>query len=345
MSATLPATPAEDGTPKGAAADAPLLRIADLTVRFPGLAGTVNAVRGVNLVLNAGDSIAVVGESGSGKTVTGRAILGLVQAPPAQFSGSIRFMGNEILGRSDRELRDVRGPGVAMVFQDSLDSLNPVYTIGAQLSELLRVRLGWSRAEARKEALNLMAQVGIPSPEERIDDYPHQFSGGMRQRICIALAIALRPRLLIADEPTTALDVTVQAGILRLIRKLQAERNMALIFVTHDLEVARNVAGRLLVMYAGEVMEEGPIDEIFDNAAHPYTRALLTSHPSAVAHWSQLRPIAGSPPDKSETTVGCAFHPRCPRARERCATDEPPLYEVSGTHRSRCHFFREVLRD
>jgi peptide/nickel transport system ATP-binding protein/oligopeptide transport system ATP-binding protein len=188
-----------------------------------------------------------------------------------------------------------------------------------------------------------MAQVGIPSPEERIDDYPHQFSGGMRQRICIALAIALRPKLLLADEPTTALDVTVQAGILRLIRRLQAKRNMALIFVTHDLAVARAVADRLIVMYAGEVVEEGPIEAVFARPSHPYGRALLNSHPSAVAHWSLLRPIAGSPPDKSERISGCAFHPRCPRARERCASDAPPLYAVSPGRASRCHYWQEEL--
>jgi peptide/nickel transport system ATP-binding protein/oligopeptide transport system ATP-binding protein len=326
-----------------AATGTPLLEVRDLTVRFPGLAGTVNAVRGVNLVLAAGESVAILGESGSGKSVTSRAILGLIESPPAQLTGSIRFEGREVLGKTDRELRDVRGSGVAMVFQDSLDSLNPVYTIGAQITELLRVRLGWSRAEARAEALTLMSQVGIPSPEERIDDYPHQFSGGMRQRICIALAIALRPRLLLADEPTTALDVTVQAGILRLIRRLQDERNMALIFVTHDLAVARAVADRLVVMYAGEVMEEGAIEAVFARPAHPYTRALLNSHPSAVAHWSLLHPIAGSPPDKSETISGCAFHPRCPRARERCATDKPPLYAVSPGRTARCHYWEEEL--
>jgi peptide/nickel transport system ATP-binding protein/oligopeptide transport system ATP-binding protein len=322
---------------------AALLEVRDLVVQFPGLAGTVTAVRGVNLTLRAGDSVAVLGESGSGKSVTSRAILGLIESPPAELSGSIRFEGQEILGKSDAELRDIRGAGVAMVFQDSLDSLNPVYTIGAQLTELLRVRLNYSRAEARAEALSLMSQVGIPAPEERIDDYPHQFSGGMRQRICIALAIALRPRLLLADEPTTALDVTVQAGILKLIRRLQAERSMALIFVTHDLAVARAVADRLVVMYAGEVVEEGSIEAVFAKPAHPYSRALLNSHPSAVAHWSLLRPIAGSPPDKSETISGCAFHTRCPRARERCASDKPPLYPVSKDRASRCHYWQEEL--
>jgi peptide/nickel transport system ATP-binding protein/oligopeptide transport system ATP-binding protein len=329
--------------PTAQADSAALLEVRDLVVQFPGLAGTVTAVRGVNLTLRAGDSVAVLGESGSGKSVTSRAILGLIESPPAELSGSIRFEGQEILGKSDAELRDIRGTGVAMVFQDSLDSLNPVYTIGAQLTELLRVRLNFSRADARAEAVSLMSQVGIPAPEERIDDYPHQFSGGMRQRICIALAIALRPRLLLADEPTTALDVTVQAGILKLIRRLQAERNMALIFVTHDLAVARAVADRLVVMYAGEVVEEGLIEAVFANPSHPYSRALLNSHPSAVAHWSLLRPIAGSPPDKSETISGCAFHTRCPRARERCASDKPPLYPVGKDRASRCHYWQEEL--
>jgi peptide/nickel transport system ATP-binding protein/oligopeptide transport system ATP-binding protein len=269
--------------------------------------------------------------------------MGLIASPPARISGTIRFMGQEIIGRSDAQMRSIRGSGVAMVFQDALDGLNPVYSIGAQLGELLRVRKGLSHAEAREGAISLLEQVGIPSARDRVSDYPHQFSGGMRQRVCIALAIALKPRLLIADEPTTALDVTVQAGILRLIRRLQAESGMGLIFVTHDLSVARSVAQRLIVMYAGEVMEEGPIEEIFERPAHPYTRALLSSHPSAAEHWSELEPISGSPPDKSEKLAGCPFHPRCPMARERCRTEEPGLRAVTPVRTSRCHYFEELV--
>jgi oligopeptide transport system ATP-binding protein len=336
----------------------PLLEVSGLQVRFRTSRGTVQAVRGVDFSLQPGESLAILGESGSGKTVTGRGILGLVD-PPGRVLGSVRFRGQEIVGASEEQLREIRGPGLATVFQDSLDSLNPVFTVGSQIAEIFQVRLGWSRKDARAEAVRLMEEVGIPSAQDRLDDYPHQFSGGMRQRICIAMAIALKPALLIADEPTTALDATVQAGILKLIRRLQAEHDMALIFVTHDLGVARAVADRLAVMYAGQIVEEGPIEEIFARAAHPYTRALLHSHPAAVSHWRDLRPIAGSPPSTTTEIPGCAFHTRCPVARDRCRDDVPPLYEVGGpdvgrpdvsrgpatgaARRSRCHYFEEVL--
>jgi peptide/nickel transport system ATP-binding protein/oligopeptide transport system ATP-binding protein len=322
----------------------PLLQVADLRVEFRTDRGTVRAVRGVDFSLAPGESLAVLGESGSGKTVTGRAVLGLVD-PPGRVLGSVRFRGREIVGAGEDELREVRGPGMSTVFQDSLDSLNPVFTIGSQIAEIFQVRLGWSRTEARAEAVRLMEEVGIPSAQERLNDYPHQFSGGMRQRICIAMAIALKPALLIADEPTTALDATVQAGILKLIRRLQAEHGMALVFVTHDLGVARAVADRLAVMYAGQIVEEGPIDQLFANAAHPYTRALLHSHPAAVSSWRDLRPIAGSPPNTTTTIAGCAFHTRCPIARARCGDDLPPLHDVATGRRSRCHYFEEVLGD
>jgi oligopeptide/dipeptide ABC transporter ATP-binding protein len=322
----------------------PLLQVADLRVEFRTDRGTVRAVRGVDFSLAPGESLAVLGESGSGKTVTGRAVLGLVD-PPGRVLGSVRFRGREIVGAGEDELREVRGPGMSTVFQDSLDSLNPVFTIGSQIAEIFQVRLGWSRTEARAEAVRLMEEVGIPSAQERLNDYPHQFSGGMRQRICIAMAIALKPALLIADEPTTALDATVQAGILKLIRRLQAEHGMALVFVTHDLGVARAVADRLAVMYAGQIVEEGPIEQLFANAAHPYTRALLHSHPAAVSSWRDLRPIAGSPPNTTTTIAGCAFHTRCPIARERCRDDVPPLHDVATGRRSRCHYFEEVLGD
>jgi oligopeptide transport system ATP-binding protein len=332
--------------PSAASADpdaaAPLLQVSDLRVEFRTDRGTVRAVRGVDFGLEPGESLAILGESGSGKTVTGRAVLGLVD-PPGRVLGSVRFRGREIVGAGEDELREVRGPGMATVFQDSLDSLNPVFTIGSQIAEIFQVRLGWSRKKARAEAVLLMEDVGIPSAQDRLNDYPHQFSGGMRQRICIAMAIALKPALLIADEPTTALDATVQAGILKLIRRLQAEHAMALVFVTHDLGVARAVADRLAVMYAGQIVEEGPIEELFAHAAHPYTRALLHSHPATVSSWRDLRPIAGSPPNTTTAIPGCAFHTRCPIARERCGDDVPPLHDVATGRRSRCHYFEEVL--
>ena len=316
----------------------PLLAIEDLRVRF----GAVNAVRGIGRDFAAGESVAILGESGSGKSVTGKAIMGLINSP-GRVEGSVRFAGEQRVGRRETDLAAVRGPGIAMVFQDSLDALNPVFSVGDQITEILTVRLGWSGERARAEAIALMELVGIKDAEKRLRDYPHQFSGGMRQRICIAMAIALKPQLLIADEPTTALDVTVQAGILRLINKLQRDSGMALLFVTHDLAVARQVAKHLIVMYAGRIVERGPIDEVFARPAHPYTRALLASNPGSVAHWSELQPIAGNPPDKSTVFTGCAFAPRCVRAGPRCTAEAPELRSVAAGRDSRCHFAEELL--
>ena len=265
----------------------PVLEVDDLRITFQTDRADVEAVRGISFALQPGQSLALLGESGSGKTVTGRALLGLVDHP-GHVEGSILYEGAQLVGASEMTLRAVRGVGVAMVFQDSLDSLNPVFTVGSQLSEILRVRRGLHRAEARAQSIALMESVGITAAAERIGDYPHQFSGGMRQRICIAMAIALEPRVLIADEPTTALDVTVQAGILKLLRRLQSERDMALIFVTHDLAVARLVADSVIVMYNGEIVETGDIGEVFENPRHAYTKALLASHPARADRWQDL---------------------------------------------------------
>lgn len=267
-----------------------LLEISDLQVTFETRFRSVSAVRNVSLSVAQGESVALVGASGSGKTVLGRAILGLVDEPGV-VRGSIMFDGKQIVGRREDDFRDIRGVGVAMVFQDALDGLNPVYSVGSQLSEILTVRLGYSRAQARERAIELMNQVGIRDPESRFNNYPHQFSGGMRQRICIALAVGMQPKLLIADEPTTALDVTVQAGILRLIKKLQTETGMGLIFVTHDLAVAREVSDRMVVMYNGQIVEEGATEQVFSDPQHPYTRALLSAHPARARSWRDLEPI------------------------------------------------------
>jgi oligopeptide/dipeptide ABC transporter ATP-binding protein len=321
-----------------------LLDVSGLEVSFRTDRSPVRAVRGIDLTLSAGESIAVLGESGSGKSVTGKALLGLLPES-TRVRGSIRFRGRDLVGQPDRVLREVRGAGIGMVFQDALDSLNPVYTIGSQLGELLRVRRGMQRREARAEAARLLAEVGIPDPERRLADYPFQFSGGMRQRVAIALAIALTPALLIADEPTTALDVTVQAGILRLINRLRQETGMALLFVTHDLTVARVVADQVAVMYAGRIVERGPLAEVYARPAHPYTRALLRSHPAAATHWSQLAPIGGRPPDKGSIPAGCAFHPRCPLATDRCATAAPEPVDVAAGRTGWCHYAQEVYAD
>ncbi|MFD1715239.1 ABC transporter ATP-binding protein [Amnibacterium flavum] len=284
-----------------------LLKVDDLRVEFLTDTGSpARAVRGVDFEVGEGRTLAILGESGSGKSVTSKAILGLVDFPGI-VSGSIRFEGRELVGARESELRGVRGTGIGMVFQDSLDSLNPVYTVGAQLIEALRVRMGLGHSAARARALELMAEVGIVDPERRIDNYPHQFSGGMRQRICIALAVALKPRLLIADEPTTALDVTVQAGILRLLRRLQDETGMAMIFVTHDLAVAGQIASDVIVMYEGEVVERGVIEEVFERPSHAYTRGLLAAHPGAVTDWRDLRPVAGDPMLSREEAIADGF--------------------------------------
>lgn len=267
-----------------------LLEISNLNVTFETRFRSVSAVRDVSLSVAQGESVALVGASGSGKTVLGRSILGLVDEPGV-VRGSILFDGKQIVGRSEEALREIRGIGVAMVFQDALDGLNPVYSVGSQLSEILTVRLGYSRTRAKDHAIELMHQVGIRDPESRFNNYPHQFSGGMRQRICIALAVGMQPKLLIADEPTTALDVTVQAGILRLIKKLQVETGMGLIFVTHDLAVAREVSERMVVMYNGQIVEEGATEEVFLRPQHPYTRALLSAHPARARSWRDLEPI------------------------------------------------------
>lgn len=267
-----------------------LLEISNLNVTFETRFRSVTAVHDVSLSVAQGESVALVGASGSGKTVLGRSILGLVDEPGV-VRGSILFDGKQIVGRGEDDFREIRGVGVAMVFQDALDGLNPVYSVGSQLSEILTVRLGYQRGRARERAIELMRQVGIRDPEGRYNDYPHQFSGGMRQRICIALAVGMQPKLLIADEPTTALDVTVQAGILRLIKKLQTETGMGLIFVTHDLAVAREVSDRMVVMYNGRIVEEGSTEDVFTNPQHPYTRALLSAHPARARSWRDLEPI------------------------------------------------------
>jgi peptide/nickel transport system ATP-binding protein/oligopeptide transport system ATP-binding protein len=328
----------------GSVPEHPLLEVSGLKVSFRTDRSEVQAVRGLDLALSAGESIAVLGESGSGKSVTGKALLGLLPES-TRIEGSIRFRGKELVGRPDKELRPVRGEGIGMVFQDALDSLNPVYTIGSQINELLRVRRGMRRRQAHEEAARLLSEVGIPDPEHRLADYPFQFSGGMRQRVAIALAIALTPALLIADEPTTALDVTVQAGILRLINRLRRETGMALLFVTHDLTVAQVVADQVAVMYAGRIVERGPLSEVYSRPAHPYTQALLRSHPAAATHWSQLRPIGGHPPDKGSIPSGCAFHPRCPLAADQCVTRAPEPVDLGADRTSSCHYAQEVLAD
>jgi oligopeptide transport system ATP-binding protein len=326
-----------------------LLDVRDLRVSFPTRDGVVRAVDGVSLRVDAGETLAVLGESGSGKSVTAQAVMGILDAPraPGGVSGEIRFQGRDLLALGDEERRRIRGERMAMIFQDALSALNPVLTVGYQLAELFRVHRGAPRREARAGALALMERVGIPAARQRIDDYPHQFSGGQRQRVMIAMALALEPDLVIADEPTTALDVTVQAQIMDLLAELRRAYRMGLVLITHDLGVVADVADRIAVMYAGRVVENAPVAEVYARPAHPYTRGLLGSVPRldrAASGREPLPAIGGLPPGPFDVPRGCAFHPRCPLARPVCrAGPPPPLHDVDPGRSSACHFWKETL--
>ncbi|WP_433169705.1 ABC transporter ATP-binding protein [Kribbella sp. CA-247076] len=326
----------------------PLLQVHDLAVEFRSHNGVVRAVDGISYTLSSGETLAILGESGSGKSVGAQAVMGLIDSPPGFVTrGSITFRGVELLRLSGSQYQQVRGRRIAMVFQDALSALNPVFTVGDQIAEMYRIHQQLSRAQARVRAIDMMDRVHIPSAAQRYADYPHQFSGGMRQRIMIAMALALDPDVLIADEPTTALDVTVQAQIMELLAELQRANGMGLILITHDLGVVAEVADRVAVMYAGRVVETASVGDLYARPAHPYTEGLIASIPAIGRRHRELRPIEGSPPNLARIPAGCSFHPRCPRARERCAIDDPPLYDVvaAGDRGSACHFWPEVLGD
>jgi oligopeptide/dipeptide ABC transporter ATP-binding protein len=328
----------------------PLLEIRDLQTHFFTDDGVVRAVDGVSLAIEPGRTLAVVGESGSGKSVTALSVLRLVATPPGRIvGGSIRFRGRDLLSLSEPEMRGVRGREISMIFQEPMTSLNPVYTCGEQIMEVLELHLKLDRAAARRQAIELLKRVGIPAPEQRVDEYPHQMSGGMRQRVMIAMALACRPALLIADEPTTALDVTIQAQILELLRALQRELEMSVLLITHDLGVVAETADQVAVMYAGQVVESCGVREAFRATRHPYTAGLLASlprladasaSPSAVPR--RLRVIPGQVPDPTRFPGGCRFHPRCPLAVERCRSEMPALRDVGGGHLARCHRAEEI---
>lgn len=320
----------------------PLLQVEDLYVRFASDIGPVSAVNGVSLSLEPGETLVVLGESGSGKSVMAQALMGVVPTPPGVVTvRKLRLNGTDLLRLSPAEHRRLRGREMALIFQDALTSLNPRFTIGTQLCEMLRVHLGLSRRAARNRAVELLTLVGIPSPQARLDAYPHQFSGGMRQRALIAMAVALNPKLLIADEPTTALDVTVQAQVLDLIKRLQKQAGMGLILITHDLSVARQVADRVAVMYAGRIVETARTCELFERPSHPYTEGLMRSTPRVGDLGGPLAPIAGSPPDLRKLPRGCAFHPRCPRTNGICRSEPPPKRIITRGHSSLCHLAEE----
>jgi len=320
-----------------------LLEIEDLHVEFHTRDGVARVLNGVSCHVDAGETLALLGESGSGKSVTAQAVMGILDSPPARVrSGRILFDGRDLLALGDDERRKVRGAGISMVFQDALSALNPVFPVGWQIAESLRVRKGLDKAESRRQAQALMERVKIPAAATRLHDYPHQFSGGMRQRVMIAMALALDPKVLIADEPTTALDVTVQAQIMDLLMELKNELGMALVLITHDLGVVASVADRIAVMYAGRIIEHAGVHELYRRPAHPYTRALLESVPHG-RHGQPLVAIRGLPPNLTRIPPGCPFHPRCPIALPLCSEVVPELVTLEGQRNSACHRAQEVL--
>ena len=316
-----------------------LLRLDGLKTYFKTRGGDVRAVDGVDLDIMPGETVGLVGESGSGKSVTARSILRLLATPPARYAGGgIFFKGQDLLGLSEAEMRKLRGGKIAMIFQDPMTFLNPVFTAGEQVAEAIRLHQGKSKSEAREQTIALFRTVGIPNADERYDAYPHELSGGMRQRIMIAIALSSQPELLIADEPTTALDVTIQAQILDLLRTLQRDFGMSILLITHDLGVVAETCNRVAVMYAGRIVEQAPIDALFSRPQHPYTIGLMNAIPRADLEDSAPTPIEGSPPDLLNPPSGCRFHPRCPHRQAICVTDDPMLRDLEPGHRSACHF-------
>ncbi|NUU61523.1 ABC transporter ATP-binding protein [Paenibacillus agri] len=313
-----------------------LLSVEDLKVSFSTRDGENQAVRGVSFHIDAGETVGIVGESGSGKSVTAKAIMSLITPPGKITSRNVNFRGENLLNLSEKQWRKLRGNQIAMVFQDPMTSLNPVKKIGQQLTEVIRRHRGLNKEAALTEAANMLRQVGISQPEQRLQQYPHEFSGGMRQRVMIAMALSCQPELLIADEPTTALDATIQAQILDLFKELKGNSHTAVALITHDLGVVAQVCTRVIVMYGGLIMEEGTVEDIFYRPQHPYTKGLLRSIPkNGGKSKERLVPIEGSPPDLLDPPPGCPFMDRCPHAFARCA-ERPPVFELSAGHRSMC---------
>ncbi len=321
----------------------PLLEVRDLRVEFPTRRGTLVAVDTISFDIHEGEVLGVVGESGAGKSLTGSAVIGLLEPPGRIAGGEIRLNGRRIDNLAYREMRRVRGREIGMVFQDPLTSLNPLYTVGRQLVETIQTHTDLSEEQARKRAIDLLAEVGIPAPERRVDQYPHQFSGGMRQRVVIALALCVNPKLVIADEPTTALDVSIQAQIIKLLKKLCSEHGAAVMLITHDMGVIAETADRVAVMYAGRIAEVGPVKDVVQNAKHPYTHGLMGSIPMIGHDTEKLTQIEGSMPRLTEIPSGCAFNPRCPHAFDRCRVERPELLRVEQS-RVACWLFDQGAR-
>ncbi|MEX1004453.1 MAG: ABC transporter ATP-binding protein [Acidimicrobiia bacterium] len=323
-----------------------VLTVEDLRVSFGTRSGVANVVNGISYHVDRGETLAIVGESGSGKSVSTLALLQLLPTPPARVEGSATFGGGNLLTMSDRDIRRVRGNQIAMIFQDPMTSLNPVRTVGTQLIEPIELHLGLRGKPARERAIELLETVGIPSPGQRIDDYPHQFSGGMRQRVMIAMGISCEPDLLIADEATTALDVTTQAQIIEEMQHLQQRLGMGLIWITHDLGVVAGIADRVVVLYGGRMMEVASVDDLYRQRRHPYTRGLLESLPTpGPERPERLHAIPGLPPDPTRMPPGCPFEPRCEHAVDRCAEDRPEYRSPVPGHQVACHFEPEELYD
>ncbi len=317
--------------------DKVLLSVKDLKVYFIGDDAVARALDGVSYEVHEGETACIVGESGCGKTVSALTILGLIPQPPGKImGGKVLFNGQNLLELNDEDMQKVRGNQIAMVFQEPMSSLNPVFTIGDQIQEAIMIHEALSESETHNRSVQLLKDVGIPSPEERLRDYPHQLSGGMRQRVMIAMALACNPDLVIADEPTTALDVTIQAQILNLFEELQTRRNMSLLYITHDLGVVANIADHIYVMYAGIIVEKGDTTDIFHNAHHPYTMGLLASLPSRSKRGKELYSIPGTVPDPAYKPGGCPFHPRCGYAILTCRTEFPDMCDYGKRHSARC---------
>jgi oligopeptide transport system ATP-binding protein len=325
----------------------PLLEVKNLKTQFFTQDGVVKAVDDVSFYVMPGETLGVVGESGSGKSMTGLSIMRLIPNPPGKIvNGEVTFNGRDILKMSEEQVRSIRGNDIAMIFQDPMTSLNPVLTINRQISEALQLHMGMNKDQAKQRSIELLKMVGIPNAEERVGQYPHQFSGGMRQRVMIAMALSCNPKLLIADEPTTALDVTIQAQILDLMRTLQNETGTGVIMITHSMGVVAGMADRVQVMYAGHIVETASTEEIFANPRHPYTVGLMKSIPRLDARSKEkLQPIRGLPPDLIDLPDMCPFVPRCNYAREKCEQKNPPLIQVAPGHHSACWFWEEVHRE
>src|SRR5437016_6407150 len=322
-----------------------LLQIENLRTFFFGEGGVARAVDGVTFSIAGGETIGLVGESGCGKSVTALSVLRLVRPPGRIESGSrILFEGRDLVTLGERELRAVRGARIAMVFQEPMTALNPVFTVGEQIAEVVRIHAKASRHDAWQRAVEMLQTVGIPAPAERAREYPHQLSGGMRQRVVIAMALVMKPALVIADEPTTALDVTIQAQILELLRDLQQRFGTSILLITHDLGVVAETVSRVIVMYGGEIVEEARVDELFARAHHPYTEGLLNAMPRVGHERERLATIPGTVPPPTAWPSGCRFHDRCQYAWDRCATEHPPLYQIGAGHTSRCHLADEPQR-